>query len=170
MTVVHGHLSMVSVLMGWDPATSGFWTGGFQGRALAGSVFRDVTSVMNIGIVLGALGAAALAGRFAPSLKIPLPSLVAAVLGGVLMGYGARIAFGCNIGAFFSGVASTAGGLVFFGDNAGAFVAARATNGEMLWSRHLNARPRAGAMTYMLDGKQFVAIAAGKNVAAFALP
>ncbi len=70
----------------------------------------------------------------------------------------------------FSGVASTAGGLVFFGDNAGAFIAARATNGEMLWSRHLNARPRAGAMTYMLDGKQFVAIAAGKNVVAFALP
>lgn len=96
-----------AMLLGWDPATSGFWTGGFQGRALAGSVFRDVTSVMNMGIVLGALGAAALAGRFAPNLKIPPLSLAAAVLGGVLMGYGARIAFGCNIGAFFSGVAST---------------------------------------------------------------
>ncbi|MBZ0132386.1 MAG: YeeE/YedE family protein [Rhodocyclaceae bacterium] len=33
-------------------------------------------------------------------------SLAAAVLGGLLMGYGARIAFGCNIGVF-SGVAST---------------------------------------------------------------
>jgi hypothetical protein len=32
--------------------------------------------------------------------------LLAAILGGLLMGYGARLAFGCNIGAFFSGVAS----------------------------------------------------------------
>jgi len=29
------------------------------------------------------------------------------VIGGLLLGYGSRIAFGCNIGAFFSGVAST---------------------------------------------------------------
>jgi hypothetical protein len=33
-------------------------------------------------------------------------SLMAAIIGGLLMGYGARIAYGCNIGAFFSGVAS----------------------------------------------------------------
>ena len=33
--------------------------------------------------------------------------MMAAIIGGLLMGYGARIAFGCNIGAFFSGVAST---------------------------------------------------------------
>ena len=70
----------------------------------------------------------------------------------------------------FSGVVSTAGGLVFFSDNAGAFVAARASNGEMLWSRHLNARPRASPMTYRLNGKQFVAISTGSSVAAFALP
>jgi hypothetical protein len=37
---------------------------------------------------------------------VPARSLLAAVLGGLLMGYGARLAFGCNIGAFFSGVAS----------------------------------------------------------------
>jgi uncharacterized membrane protein YedE/YeeE len=96
-----------AALVGWDPASSGFWAGGFQARALGRSVFWDVTSVMNIGIMLGALSAAALAGRFAPSVRIPPLSIVAAVIGGVLMGYGARIAFGCNIGAFFSGVAST---------------------------------------------------------------
>lgn len=28
------------------------------------------------------------------------------MLGGLIMGYGARMAFGCNIGAFFSGIAS----------------------------------------------------------------
>ena len=46
------------------------------------------------------------AGRFAPQWSFPLRSLLAAVLGGLLLGYGAAIASGCNIGAFFSGVAS----------------------------------------------------------------
>jgi hypothetical protein len=92
--------------LGWDPLSSAFWTGGFPGAALQGSVLRDNISIMDGGIILGALLAAALAGRFSPSLRVPPLSLLAAVLGGLLMGYGARLAFGCNIGAFFSGVAS----------------------------------------------------------------
>ncbi len=96
-----------AAVLGWEPATSSFWTGGFQQAALARSIVNDVTSVMDIGIVVGALTAAGLAGRFAPTLKLPGRSLAAAVIGGLLMGYGARLAFGCNIGAFFSGVAST---------------------------------------------------------------
>ena len=59
-----------------------------------------------MGFVLGALLAAGLAGRFAPAWRIPARSLAAAVIGGLLLGYGARLAYGCNIGAFFSGVAS----------------------------------------------------------------
>lgn len=70
----------------------------------------------------------------------------------------------------WSGVVSTAAGLVFFADNSGTFSAARAADGELLWSRHLNARVRASPMTYMLGGRQFVTIAAGKNILAFALP
>jgi uncharacterized protein len=62
---------------------------------------------MDIGIMLGALTAAGLAGRFAPAWRVPLRSLVAALVGGLLLGYGARIAYGCNIGAFFSGIASS---------------------------------------------------------------
>lgn len=77
---------------------------------------------------------------------------------------------GDSIRVNWSGVASTAGGLAFFGDNAGTFSAARIADGKLLWSRHLNARIRASPMTFMLGGKQFVAIAAGKNVVAFALP
>ncbi len=92
---------------GWDPATSGFWTGGFQEAALARSVFSDTTSVMDFGIMLGALLAAGMAGRFRPTARIGLRPLAAAVIGGLLLGYGARLAYGCNIGAFFSGVAST---------------------------------------------------------------
>ena len=93
--------------VGWEPATSPFWGGGFQQAALARGIAGDVTSVMDIGIVVGALTAAGLAGRFAPALRVPARSLAAAVIGGLLMGYGARLAFGCNIGAFFSVVAST---------------------------------------------------------------
>ena len=93
--------------LGWDPAASAFWTGGFQKAALGRSILGDVTSVMDIGIVAGALTAAGLAGRFRPMLRIPWRSAAAALIGGLLLGYGARLAFGCNIGAFFSGVAST---------------------------------------------------------------
>jgi hypothetical protein len=94
-------------VLGWDPAGVWFWTGGFTENALNSSLLGDETSVMNAGIVIGAFGAAAAAGRLAPVFRIPAASLAAALIGGLLMGYGARIAFGCNIGAFFSGVAST---------------------------------------------------------------
>lgn len=74
--------------------------------SLQTSVLRDVNSVMNFGIILGALTAAGLAGRFAPSLRIGAGPLAAAVIGGLMMGYGARLAYGCNIGAYFSGISS----------------------------------------------------------------
>ncbi len=73
---------------------------------LHASVLNDVTSVMDFGIMIGALFAATLAGRFAPSLRASARSLAAALIGGLLLGYGARIAYGCNIGAYFSGIAS----------------------------------------------------------------
>lgn len=97
----------VARLFGWDPASEPFWNSGFQSNALEASVFADTTSLMDFGILAGAFLAAAIAGRFVFRLKQPIGALAAAVLGGVAMGYGARIAFGCNIGAFFSGVAST---------------------------------------------------------------
>lgn len=96
----------VASSLGWEP-TEAFWSGGFQDIALSESILRDVTSVMDIGIVLGALAMAALAGRFALRFEVSLRLCAAAVIGGLAMGYGARIAYGCNIGAFFSGVAST---------------------------------------------------------------
>lgn len=86
--------------------TWAFWTWPGPAKALGASVLADATSVMNFGILLGAALAAALAGKFAPKARIPLASLLAAGLGGLLMGYGARLAFGCNIGALFSGIAS----------------------------------------------------------------
>ena len=92
--------------LGVDVGSWVFWQSAANAKALAAPVWQDITSVMDIGIVLGALLAAGLAGRFAPSLKIPARSLVAAVIGGLLLGYGSRLAYGCNIGAYFSGIAS----------------------------------------------------------------
>ena len=92
--------------LGIDVASWSYWQAPAQAAALRSSVLADVTSVMDFGIILGALLAAILAGRFAPVLKISGPSLAAAVVGGLLLGYGARIAYGCNIGAYFSGIAS----------------------------------------------------------------
>ena len=92
--------------LGVEVATWEFWTWPYPARALRADVLADTTSVMNFGIVLGALLAAGLAGGFRPTFRIAPRSLIAAILGGLMLGYGARLAFGCNIGAFFSGVAS----------------------------------------------------------------
>ena len=70
------------------------------------SVFADATSVMNFGIVVGALAAAAAGGRFAPTFRVPPGQLLLSLCGGLLMGYGARLAYGCNIGAYLGGVIS----------------------------------------------------------------
>lgn len=92
-----------ALAVGIDPSQWWYWQGS---RALHKSVFFDITSVMNFGILIGAFLAATLAGKFAPNFRIGARPLIAAILGGILLGYGARLAYGCNIGAFFSGVAS----------------------------------------------------------------
>ncbi|WP_319519046.1 YeeE/YedE family protein [uncultured Martelella sp.] len=83
-----------------------FWQWPGPAKALSASVLDDTVSVMNFGILVGSAVAASLAGKFAPKAGLPLLSLTAAILGGLLMGYGARLSFGCNIGALFSGIAS----------------------------------------------------------------
>ncbi|KQR78637.1 hypothetical protein ASG35_09560 [Burkholderia sp. Leaf177] len=92
--------------IGFDVASWPYWASKANAAALAAPVSRDVTSVMDIGIVLGAMMAAGLAGRYAPVWRLPLRSLIAAIVGGLLLGYGARLAYGCNIGAYFSGIVS----------------------------------------------------------------
>lgn len=96
--------------------TWAFWNWPGPAHSLSQSVLFDVTSVMNFGIMLGAALAAGFAGKFAPKVSVPLLSLLAAAIGGVLMGYGARLSFGCNIGALFSGIASgSVHGWLWFG-------------------------------------------------------
>lgn len=70
------------------------------------SVFDNATSVMDFGIVLGAMIAACLAGKWAPVWKLSFTEIATAVIGGLLMGYGARLSYGCNIGAYLGGLVS----------------------------------------------------------------
>jgi len=70
----------------------------------------------------------------------------------------------------WSGVLSTAGGLVFTGDAEGNFMALDAASGKILWHFQCGASVYAGPMTYSIDGKQYVAVAAGTALFAFGLP
>jgi alcohol dehydrogenase (cytochrome c) len=70
----------------------------------------------------------------------------------------------------WGGTLSTAGGLVFYGDDSGAFAAVDAKTGERLWRFPANVLWKASPMTYSFDGRQFVAIAAGSTIIAFATP
>ena len=99
--------SKIFAASGIDVASWGYWHSPERAKSLQESVFADITSVMDFGIILGALLASGLAGKFHPGWKVPARSLVAAVIGGLLLGYGARLAYGCNIGAYFSGIASS---------------------------------------------------------------
>lgn len=96
--------SKIALALGFSPATWAYWAG--QEAPLSAPLVSDPVSVTNFGIILGAMLAAMLAGKFKPSFAIPARSLLAAVVGGLLLGVGARLGTGCNIGAFFSGTVS----------------------------------------------------------------
>lgn len=96
----------VASLVGVDVSAYEFWGWAKSPEVLREALVTNQQSVMNVGMVLGAMLAAGLAGSF---FAAPWPSwrgVVAAIVGGVLMGYGARMSFGCNIGAFLGGIAS----------------------------------------------------------------
>ena len=70
------------------------------------SVFAQSTSVMDFGIILGAMLAASLAGKWRPVWRLSFTEVWTAVVGGLMMGYGARLGYGCNIGAYLGGLVS----------------------------------------------------------------
>ena len=70
----------------------------------------------------------------------------------------------------WSGVLSTAGGLVFTGDAEGNFIAMDAAAGKPLWHFQMGGAVYAAPMAFAVDGKEYVAIAAGSAVYAFGLP
>ena len=72
-------------------------------------------------------------------------------------------------GNSWGGTLTTATGLVIFGEEGGALMAVDAANGKPLWSFQTNQTWKASPMTYMFDGRQHVAVAAGSNIIAFGL-
>ncbi len=82
-----------------------FSSSGAQSTLDAG-VLSHTGTMLNVGLIFGALLAALLASQFKFKKIKSWKQVIAAVLGGLLMGYGARLANGCNIGALFSGIAS----------------------------------------------------------------
>jgi outer membrane protein assembly factor BamB len=69
------------------------------------------------------------------------------------------------------GFLSTAGNLLFVGDRDGYFIAFDATTGKVLWKFQTGGQSiSAGAVTYRFRGKQYIAVAAGSSIMAFALP
>ncbi len=89
-----------------DPVFWAFWEQPTRAEALYRPLWTDTTSMMDVAVVVGALLAAGLAGRFSPQWRIAPPHLLASVIGGLLLGAGAIVATGCNISAMFSGIAS----------------------------------------------------------------
>ncbi len=82
--------------------------------------FSDPETWTNLGIIVGAFLAATLAKEFKFKKIKSIKQVTVALVGGWMMGYGARVALGCNIGGFMNGLASLsltgwifAGGIVF---------------------------------------------------------
>ena len=92
--------------VGWDAHGWTYWMRPGFNTQLDRVTSLDVTSVMDAAILLGAVLAAAYAGVFQPRWGGGARAWAGALLGGVAMGFGARLANGCNIGAYFSAIAA----------------------------------------------------------------
>lgn len=96
----------MAAAVGFDVDNWLFWQLPTNARSLNATVLSEVTSIMDFGLILGAMVAAGAAGKFYPKTHLSLGSVSSAILGGLMMGFGARLSFGCNIGAFVGGIAS----------------------------------------------------------------
>lgn len=97
--------SKLFTFAGWDAHGWAYWQRPGFAAQLDRANSLDVTSVMDAAILGGAVLAAALAGAFRPRWGGGSRAWAGAILGGVAMGFGARLANGCNIGAYFSAIA-----------------------------------------------------------------
>lgn len=74
-----------------------------------------------------------------------------------------------DLGGPGSGLLTTAGNLLFAGDTSGHILAIDAATGKTLWHSSVGANQANGAITYELDGKQYVLVGAGDSLFAFTL-
>ena len=69
----------------------------------------------------------------------------------------------------WAGVMTTASDVLFGGGKEGYFLALDARSGDLLWKIALGGQINSGPMTYSVNGKQYVTVAAGSSLFAFAL-
>ena len=107
-------------------------------------------SLLNLGVVAGALAAALLSREFAIRVP-PAGEVVKGAVGGAMLGVGAMLALGCNIGGFFSAVSALS--LSGLGMMVGLFVGAIVGLRYLVWE--LSHRPRwsAGRSAVFLAGR-----------------
>lgn len=93
---------------GVDLSGSAFWAAPATLERINASLLTDYTSLTNIGIMFGAfLVASWRSGGLSQKLpQLPLRAWLATIVCGFLLGYSSRLAFGCNVGAFFSGIST----------------------------------------------------------------
>ncbi|NLJ91450.1 MAG: YeeE/YedE family protein [Aeromonadales bacterium] len=89
----------------FDPSTNPFWSQPVNASALQQSVFLDLTSITNIGILAGALWIFS-RNKTATAKKLTAKQWLVGIIAGFLLGYSSRLAFGCNVGAMVSGIST----------------------------------------------------------------
>ncbi|AUJ65749.1 YeeE/YedE (plasmid) [Aestuarium zhoushanense] len=107
-----------AVAAGVDLSGSAFWAAPATAERVTSSVLTDYTSLTDIGIILGAFFVASwrVGGLSAKLPSLPARAWVGTIVAGFLLGYSSRLAFGCNVGAFFSGISTgSLHGWVWFG-------------------------------------------------------
>jgi uncharacterized membrane protein YedE/YeeE len=109
---------------GADLAANAYWGNEAHQLRLQSSLLTDITSVTNLGLLIGALIAANFRGRARPVTSASGKQWLVALTTGLVLGYSARLAFGCNVGAYFSGIStgSLHGWVWFVAAFAGSFV------------------------------------------------
>ena len=95
----------IALGLGWDLDFSDFWSSELMASRLEAPILADTFLIPNIGMIFGALAVAAWIGGFKLE-QFQFKKLLGMVLGGFMMGYGATIGFGCNVGAFVGGIVS----------------------------------------------------------------
>ena len=143
-----------------------------------GSIYNPQPAVYKAGTVFGG-------GSPRPFTPVPGAPAVPTLRRGAInnwteaVGHGAVIAIDPRTGArkwtYYmtdvtdSGILTTASDVLFTGGREGYFQAIDARNGQLLWRANLGGQMAAGPMTYQVDGKQYVAIAAGHAIFSFGL-
>lgn len=89
----------------FDPTANAFWSQPVNATALQQSVFLDLTSITNIGILAGALWIFS-RNKSGKADKLNTQQWVVGIIAGFLLGYSSRLAFGCNVGAMVSGIST----------------------------------------------------------------